>query len=63
MDLKMKEANTMPQGGKRKYLTYDQAKNYLSNFAFGTIKEYQTYIAENKIDFLPHRPASIYARD
>jgi hypothetical protein len=32
MDLKMKEANTMPQGGKRKYLTYDQAKNYLSNF-------------------------------
>ena len=60
MDLKMKEANTMPQGGKRKYLTYDQAKNYLSNFAFGTIKEYQTYLADNKIDFLPKNPASTY---
>ena len=60
----MKEANKMPTpGAPRKYLKYEQAKNYLSNFAFGTIKEYQTYIAENKIDFLPKIPASIYARD
>ncbi len=50
-------------GAPRKYLKYDQAKNYLSNFAFGTIKEYQTYIAEKKIDFLPKNPAGIYARD
>ncbi len=64
MDLKMKEANTMPTpGAPRKYLKYDQAKNYLSNFAFGTIKEYQTYIADNNIDFLPKNPAGIYTRD
>jgi len=63
MNLKKKEANKMPQGAPRKYLKYDQAKNYLSNFAFGTIKEYQTYIAEHKIDFLPKNPAGIYARD
>jgi hypothetical protein len=50
-------------GPPRKYLKYDQAKNYLSNFAFRTIKEYQIYIAENKIDFLPKLPANTYSRD
>ena len=50
-------------GAPRKYLTYDQAKNYLSNFAFKTIKEYQVYIEENKIDYLPLHPVSIYARN
>jgi hypothetical protein len=60
---KRKKPKTMPQGAPRKYLKYDQAKNYLSNFAFGTIKEYQTYIAENKIDFLPKNPAGTYYHD
>jgi hypothetical protein len=62
--LKKKEANKMPTtGAPRKYLTYDQAKNYLSNFAFKTIKEYQVYIEENKIDYLPLHPVSVYARN
>lgn len=63
MNLVKKEANKMPTpGAPRKYLTYDQAKNYLSNFAFKTVKQYQLYIEENKIDFLPRNPSSIYAR-
>ena len=62
MNLLKKEANKMPQGPPRKYLTYEQAKNYLSNFAFKTVQEYKLYIEEKKIDFLPLRPASIYAR-
>lgn len=43
-----------------KYLTYEQAKNYISNFNFKTMLDYRNYIKSNGIDFLPLEPRNSY---
>ena len=44
----------------KKYLRYDQAKNYLSNLNIGTLLEYRKYLQDNSIDFLPMNPIASY---
>jgi hypothetical protein len=44
-----------------KYLRYDQAKNYVSNFGFKTLHEYTQYIKLNGIEYLPLEPRAQYS--
>ena len=44
----------------KKYLRYDQAKNYLSNLNIGTLLEYRKYLQDNSIDFLTMNPVASY---
>jgi hypothetical protein len=46
-----------------KYLRYEQAKNYVSNFGFKTLHEYTQYIKLNGIDYLPLEPRAQYTHD
>jgi hypothetical protein len=46
-----------------KYLRYEQAKNYVSNFGFKTLHEYSQYIKLNGIDYLPLEPRAQYSQN
>lgn len=62
MDLeKERSQNTMNK--RRKFLTYQQAKNFVTNFDFKTIQDYRQYVIDNNLNFLPKEPSSTYGRD
>lgn len=44
-----------------KYLRYEQARNYISNFSFKTLKDYTTYVKSRSIDYLPLHPKAQYS--
>lgn len=44
----------------KKYLTYNDAKNFLSKLGITSLQEYYDYIILNKIDFLPLQPIPYY---
>jgi hypothetical protein len=48
---------------RRKFLTYQQAKNFNSNYDFNTIQDYRQYVIDNNLNFLPKEPSSTYGRD
>lgn len=61
MDLIRKEAkNAMNKN--RKFLTYQQAKNFNTNYDFKTIQDYRQYVIDNNLNFLPKEPSATYGR-
>ena len=44
-----------------KYLSYKEAKKFLKNKGIKHITDYQKYIKDNKIDFLPYKPDRFYS--
>jgi hypothetical protein len=48
---------------RRKFLTYQQAKNFNTNYDFKTIHDYRQHVIDNNLNFLPIEPSSAYGRD
>ena len=44
-----------------KYLRYEQARNYISNLSFKTLKDYTTYVKSRNIYYLPLDPKAQYS--
>ena len=58
---KERSQNTMNR--RRKFLTYQQAKNFNTNYNFKTIQDYRQHVVDNNLNFLPLEPSNTYGRD
>ena len=45
------------------FLSYEEAKKYLSDKHISSRKKYQTFLKENNISFLPYKPERTYEND
>lgn len=53
-------SNNSISNKKKKFFTYNEAKNYLKDKNLNSYKEYKNYIKYNNIDFLPKNPIDYY---
>ena len=58
---KERSQNTMRK--RRNLLTYQQAKNFNTNYNFKTIQDYRQHVIDNNLNFLPKEPSGTYGRD
>lgn len=47
----------------KKFLSYENAKNFIKNLNFSSLQEYYDYLILNKIDFLPLNPIIYYKNE
>lgn len=47
----------------KKFISYKDAKRYLSNLGITSLQEYHDYLINNQIDFLPLSPSSYYGSE
>jgi hypothetical protein len=45
-------------GGRRKYFSYEDAKQHIAKFQFPLIQDYKKWVIENNIKYLPKDPAT-----
>ena len=51
-----------PRKKSKIFISYDDAKKFISKFDFNHKSEYLNYIDDNNIDFLPKRPDHVYKK-
>jgi very-short-patch-repair endonuclease len=51
---------TPPRKKSKVFISYEEAKEFISNFKFSHESEYLNYIENNNIEFLPKRPNYVY---
>jgi very-short-patch-repair endonuclease len=47
----------------KNFISYKKAKIYLSNIGLSSLQEYNDYLIQNNIDFLPLQPQSYYGKE
>lgn len=47
----------------RTYLSYNESKDYISKFNFKFLDDYKNYVKNNKLNFLPLQPYTVYKHE